>query len=62
MRVLDPLHPSFFEGMSTVTKFYLDGLLQVGTAGLMQTAAVLLRGPSSTTIRYIRNTNPFFQT
>lgn len=42
MRVHDPLHPSFFEGMSTVTKFYPDGLLQVGTADLMQTEAVLL--------------------
>lgn len=42
VRVHDPLHPSFFEGMSTVTKFYLDGLLQVGTADLMQTEAVLL--------------------
>lgn len=41
VRVHDPLHPSFFDRMSTVTKFYLDGLLQVGTAGLMQTVAVL---------------------
>lgn len=41
VRVHDPLHPCFFDGMSTVTKFCLDGLLQVGTDGLMQTAAVL---------------------
>lgn len=42
VRIRDPLQPSFFEGMLAVKKANLDGLLQIGTADLIHTAAVLL--------------------